>query len=581
MRPQQRHVTVAGGHRIGWLETGAGPPVVLVHGLGTSGAWWSPSIPGLARHHRLLVVDLVGFGASRGQPFRLEAAAGQLGAWADEIGLERAAFVGHSMGGLVVADLAARRPELVERLVLVDSAGLALPQRVSGHLRNVLHGGRFLPLRAFPVAVLCALQCGPLTIARAAHQVLATDLGDRLGSITAPTLVVWGARDRLLPPDFGRRVAAAIPGSRFVSIEDAGHSPMWEQPAGFQRTVAAFLGEAATMQAGPPASTEPPNPASEAEPAAAAGATELAVPAPETGNFAAILPTSGRVVSRYLQVGTWEVHARVGRPDHGVDTPPIVLVHGYMISSRYYARVLRRLAGRHLVFAPDLPGFGWSSKPDRILDVRELGDALIATMEAAGIGRAILVGNSLGAQVVAQATADHPDHVLATVLTGPTFDPAEPSLAGHAWRVVGDIPHEPPSIWFEQLRDWVLAGLPRAVGTLRHAWAHRIESVLPEVRVPTVVVRGEHDSLAPRRWVREAADLVPNGRALEVRGAGHAVDYGAPKAIARIIEEIADSLAAAGRPQGGGTMPMQIVSATHRRRPAARPRRVRAGPRRG
>jgi pimeloyl-ACP methyl ester carboxylesterase len=190
----------------------------------------------------------------------------------------------------------------------------------------------------------------------------------------------------------------------------------------------------------------------------------------------------------------------------------------------------------------------------------------------------VLVGNSLGSQVAAQAAVDHPDHVLGLVLTGPTFDPSEPSLAAHALRVLRDIPHERPSIWFLHVPDWILAGPRRAIGTLRHAWAHRIERVLPDVRVPTVVVRGEHDALAPRRWVREAAGLLPIGRALEVRGSSHAVNHRSPKAVARIVAELADSVAAVGRSQLDGTMPIHIVTATHRRRPVARPRRGRAGP---
>ena len=557
MGARRQHVTLVDGRRIGWLETGSGRPVVLVHGLGTSGSWWSPTIAGLGPRHRLLIVDLVGFGASAGQPFRLDRAADQLAAWAAAIGLARATFVGHSLGGLVVADLAARRPDLVERLVLVDAAGLGLPQRVSRHLWNVMRGGRYLPARAFPVAVTCALRCGPLTIARAAHQILATDLRERLGRIAAPTLVVWGTRDRLLPADFGRRLADTIPGARFRVIEDAGHSPMWERPAEFDRIVEAFLDEPAPAPPGGPATTPEP--------------------APDAAGSAATETTGGRVASRYVTVGDWSIHTRVGRPDGPVETPPLVFVHGYMISSRYHVPTMRRLAGRHLVFAPDLPGFGWSSKPDHVLDVPELAAALIATMDAAGIGRAVLVGNSLGSQIAAQAAADHPDHVLGTVLTAPTFDPAEPSLARLAVRLLADIPHEWPSLWFEHIPDWILAGLPRAVGTLRHAWEHRIERVLPEVRVPTVVVRGEHDPVVSRRWVREAAALVPIGRALEIGGAGHAVNHRAPRALARIVEDLAESVAAVGRPRSEGALPMHIVTATHRRRPAARPRRARAG----
>jgi pimeloyl-ACP methyl ester carboxylesterase len=331
---------------------------------------------------------------------------------------------------------------------------------------------------------------------------------------------------------------------------------MWVRPAEFERTVEAFL-------------AAPPRPTSDRMP-------DVANTAPEV-----LRPTGGRVVSRYVPVGEWSVHFRIGRPETAVDTPPLVFVHGLVISSRYHVPTMRRLAGRHLVIAPDLPGYGWSSKPAHALDVPGLGDALLATMDAAGIGRAILVGNSLGSQIAAQVAADHPDRVLGLVLTGPTFDPSEPSLLRHFGRLLADIPREWPSLWLEHIPDALLAGIPRVLETLRHAWNHRVESVLPAVRAPTIVVRGSHDPLAPRRWIREAASLVPGGRALEIRGGGHAVTYGTPRAVARIVEELAETVAATARPHDDATMPIRIVTATHRRRPVARPRRARAGPPRG
>jgi pimeloyl-ACP methyl ester carboxylesterase len=553
------HAAEDGSDRISWFEAGSGDPIVLVHGLGTSGAWWNRTIPALAERHRVLVVDLVGFGRSRGQPVRLGAAADQLAAWARATGLERAAFVGHSMGGLVVADLAARVPDLVERLILVDAAGLALPQHVTRHLANVVRGGGSLPLEVYPIALGCALQCGPVTIARAAHQILATDLADRLGRISAPTLVIWGARDRLLTPAFGRRLAAAITGARFETIDGAGHSPMWEQPAEFERRLETFL----------------------AEPPTTAGSVRVNEPAAEEEIVEALPSTGGRVASRYLALGDRTIHARLGRPTGPLDTPPIVFVHGLLLASRGQLPTMRRLARRHLVFAPDLPGFGWSLTRDRALDVPGLGRALIAAMDAAGIGRAVLVGHGLGSQVAAQVVADHPDRVLGTVLVGPTFDPAEPSPVGQVRRLLADVAHEWPSLWLEHVPALILSGPRRALATLDHARAHRIESVMPEIRVPTVVVRGEHDPLAPRRWVRELAALAPMARALEVRGAGHALAYGAPKALARIVDDLAEAVATAVRPRTDGVLPMRIVTATHRRRPAARPRRTRAGPPRG
>ena len=567
---QRRHVTRIGDARIAWLE--AGPtvpvapelaPVVLVHGLGTSDRWWAPTIPVLAERRRVLAVDLVGFGRSARQPVRLDIAADQLAAWAASVGLERAAWVGHSMGGLVVIDLAARYPDLVERLVLLNAAGLPISQRVTRHLRNILHATPVLPLAAYPIAVECVLRCGPLAIMRAGHQILTTDLGERLGAIRAPTLVIWGGRDRLLPPSYGRALAARIPGARYVELVDAGHSPQWEQPAEFELTLQAYL----------------EGPAGRADTSTAAAAVDDAPGL--TAGVPLTAATGGRIVSRYVPVGDWSVHVRVGRPDDGrtgVDLLPIVFVHGYGQASRTWLPTLRRLATHRLVLAPDLPGFGWTQTTDPRLDVAGLATALASIMEAAGIGRAVLVGTSLGSQVVTRLAADQPDRVIGVVLVGPTFDPSEPSLPRQlAWLLSG-MAREWPSVWFEHLRDIALAGPRRTAASIRCGWAHGIADTLPGVSTPAVVVRGGRDPLVSRSWARAAAALMPNARALEIPRAARAVGQSAPDALARIIDEHVAAITATVRTRTDGALPIPLVTATHRRRAEARPRKARAGP---
>src|SRR3954451_12556185 len=99
---------------------GGGAPVVLVHGLCGSGRWWRRNIGALTPHRRVYVVDLIGFGASRPRhPFALAEAASYLLQWMDQLELARVSLVGHSMGGLIAADLAADAPKRVDRLVLV------------------------------------------------------------------------------------------------------------------------------------------------------------------------------------------------------------------------------------------------------------------------------------------------------------------------------------------------------------------------------------------------------------------------------------------------------------------------------
>ena len=524
---------LVGGRRVNWQEAGTGSPIVMVHGLGASGSWWRSVLPALTPEHRVLLVDLAGFGACRRQPVRLDRAADVLAAWLRALGLDRVTLVGHSMGGYVVADVAVRHPSLVERLVLVNAAGLPLPQRALPHFVNLVRSSGQGRLGLIPRAIYDTLRAGPIAIARASHQVLAADLEPHLARINVPTLVVWGDRDPLLPLGVGRRLAAALPMAQLVVLNGAGHAPMWERQDAFLDVLKRFL------------SREPAIPGAVA--AAKVHGTAAVKDSPVRPTRDVLAPTGGRMARRYLSVGPWWIHARVAVPRRPVSDMPIVLVHGFVISSRYMARLLKRLGRRHRVFAPDLPGFGWSSRPRRPLDVPELADALARILEQAGISRAVLVGNSLGSQVAAELAERHPGLVARLVLTGPTFDPSEPSLVHQFVRLLRDIPREKPTLWLLHLPDYALMGLGRAWRTLQLVWRHRIERTLPKVEVPTLVVRGEHDPLVPREWAQRAADLLPNGRLVEVPGAGHAVNHGAAGDLEVVVEAFLDAPAAPGR----------------------------------
>ncbi|HEY1404550.1 MAG TPA: alpha/beta fold hydrolase, partial [Pyrinomonadaceae bacterium] len=125
----------------------------------------------------------------------------------------------------------------------------------------------------------------------------------------------------------------------------------------------------------------------------------------------------GRIESRWITVGGLRIHARVSvnLPASACDVP-VVLVHGLVVSSLYMLPTAERLATFFRVFAPDMPGFGKSDKPLRALDVPELADALVAWMDAAGLVQPVLVGNSLGCQVIANVAARNPHRVAGVVL---------------------------------------------------------------------------------------------------------------------------------------------------------------------
>src|SRR4029453_7888721 len=120
-----------GGVVIRYRVAGSGHPAVLVHGLGGSWRWWKPVVEPLAERMRIYLVDLPGFGSARGRPFVLGDAHAYMRALLEEVGLERVSLIGHSLGGVVCARLAALWPDLVESLVLVAPAGLLDRQRPS------------------------------------------------------------------------------------------------------------------------------------------------------------------------------------------------------------------------------------------------------------------------------------------------------------------------------------------------------------------------------------------------------------------------------------------------------------------
>lgn len=243
-RPRiERRRSRIGPVSIAYEMAGDGPPVVLIHGLSWSSRWWSRNIEVLAQQFRVYVVDLVGFGNSRGlYPFALNEASVYLAQWMDLIGVKQAAVVGHSMGGFIAADLAADIPDRVTELVLVDAAVLPFDANYLRKLFDLTQTVCCVPFNFLPVLLLDAYRAGPLTISKAAYELLTTDIRPKLAKIHAPTLVVWGEHDTLVPLALGKQLCRHIKDvCELMIIKGAGHNPMWDRPEAFNRTVINFL----------------------------------------------------------------------------------------------------------------------------------------------------------------------------------------------------------------------------------------------------------------------------------------------------------------------------------------------------
>jgi pimeloyl-ACP methyl ester carboxylesterase len=220
---------------------------------------------------------------------------------------------------------------------------------------------------------------------------------------------------------------------------------------------------------------------------------------------------------------------------------PVVLVHGLGLSSRYMVPFGRRLAALgHQVLAPDLPGFGRSRKPKGARwpagpSVREQADHRLAWMGARGVTRAVLFGDSIGAQVAVEVAVRAPERVERLVLKGASPDPAYRTPLKQYSRVLRNMPFELPSLRGVFQVEYATTGVPRMVQQLRRTVDDPIEERLPRVAAPALVVRGRYDQTLSQEWAEQFTRLLPDGRLVVVEGAAHNVHYTAPHLTARLV----------------------------------------------
>ena len=258
--PARQSVTVR-GHKIAYYEAGQGSPVILIHGLGADSRHWAANIGPLSRRFRAIAVDLIGYGQSDKPLMRYTPAnfAEYMRGFLQAIGVPKASLVGNSLGGWVALELAIRHPQMVDKLVLVDSAGLRPTEGLKlppGGLRSLTptNARWFFDLMQANKA-WATIDLGPESFERHVRNgdsyTMASTVAEiitghnfedkRLGKVHAPTLIVWGRDDLLIPLYMGEALHRGIAGSQMTIIDGTGHIPMVGKPAEFNEAVANFL----------------------------------------------------------------------------------------------------------------------------------------------------------------------------------------------------------------------------------------------------------------------------------------------------------------------------------------------------
>jgi pimeloyl-ACP methyl ester carboxylesterase len=257
--------------------------------------------------------------------------------------------------------------------------------------------------------------------------------------------------------------------------------------------------------------------------------------------------------SRWHTVAGLRLHALEW--DGGPGTP-VVLLPGLVTASRSMVPLARALAGRGFhPWIPDPPGFGYSDKPRRTLSLRDEATLIAQWLATAGCQPARLLGNSFGSQVAAAMAAGHPGMVDRLVLLSPTVDPAlrrrlswlpvpatlmldgyrphdrwRIDLLGRLHAAMGD---DAP-LRLLNVAEYGCASLIRAISTVRIAVLEPMELALPDIAVPTLVIRADRDHLSSPDWAGRLVALLRAGELARLPGVGHNAFYAHPDMVAAV-----------------------------------------------
>ncbi|CAN5263820.1 alpha/beta hydrolase [soil metagenome] len=222
------------------------------------------------------------------------------------------------------------------------------------------------------------------------------------------------------------------------------------------------------------------------------------------------------------------------------DGAAYVLVHGIGVSSRYFHPAAAQLARLGSVYLVDLPGYGGAPDPRRDVSIADHAGVLARVLIDSGLQNPVLVGHSMGAQVVSRLAVDSPEVTDRIVLLAPTMPPHERTLFRAAWRLIVDGARNP--VRANLIIGWdyfVRCGMPYFFRQLPHLFGDRIEHRLAGIRAKTLVITGDKDLVVPRSWAQFVADSVPGAAFATVPGP-HVIMYSALVRIAALIAEHAE-----------------------------------------
>jgi pimeloyl-ACP methyl ester carboxylesterase len=289
---QAQTITLEDGATIAYRELGEGPPVLLIHGWPTSSLLWRNVMPAIARANRVIAIDLPGFGASDkpvDAPYDLPYFQAAVDGLLDALELDRVGVAGHDLGGPVAVHHAIHRPERTTSLALLNT--LVYPEIYdTAEMENFMAACTKPELRdqlTAPDGLAFAMRLGVADESKLTDEAIAgvqapfaerdarlalaaagigvdrvdfAGLAERLGELTVPIRVVYGAQDRILPdmPATFARLQAQLPQTEVTDLPEAGHFCQEEEPEAIGELLAAFFAANAGYER-PPLATNASN----------------------------------------------------------------------------------------------------------------------------------------------------------------------------------------------------------------------------------------------------------------------------------------------------------------------------------
>ncbi len=234
-----------------------------------------------------------------------------------------------------------------------------------------------------------------------------------------------------------------------------------------------------------------------------------------------------------MQLDTHTIHEQVSMSPSKTQ---LVLVHGLGVSGDYYHPFAEQMVHLYDIHIIDLPGFGKTPKPRSTLTIEELAQVLIDYIEEKQLKDVVIVGQSMGCQIIAHAVAAQPALFRRMILLAPTVNKDERHVLRQTYRLIQDVFFEPPSAVLLVLRDYMRMGLRRYLSTTKHMIADHIEKTLNRCPLPILIVRGKNDKIVPHDWVHYLSQAGPNRTMVEIAHSPHLLHYKTPEELVDICQ---------------------------------------------